>query len=164
MAETHFGDKIRALRESAGLLQDELAWGANIAVTTLQKIESCKTDPQIGTIAKIASVLGVPITEIFVDQSGKLLIPAEYLVGVRGAKTNLDLAVQHKRSEIRKEMATASKTATFEKSNISENKESLIGRLATIAITLNESELRAVLQSASRSPSLRLKSRRKISK
>jgi transcriptional regulator with XRE-family HTH domain len=59
------GEKIRALRESQGLLQRELAHKAGVPVRTIGRIERGEVDVRLSTLDKIAKALGVSIKEFF---------------------------------------------------------------------------------------------------
>ena len=62
---TKLGIKIKSLRQKAGLSQDELARKADVAYTTLTKIETgIIKSPSIFVAAKIAKALGVSIEEL----------------------------------------------------------------------------------------------------
>jgi transcriptional regulator with XRE-family HTH domain len=53
--------RLRKARKLSGYM---LAKRAGIARSHLLAIESGKTDPSVGTLAKIAAALGVPMTEL----------------------------------------------------------------------------------------------------
>ena len=58
------GQKIRALREKASLLQRELAQKAGVPVRTIGRIERGEVDVRLGTLQKIANALGVKVRDL----------------------------------------------------------------------------------------------------
>ena len=60
-----FGKRLRELRKSAGLTQEQLAEQVSIEPTNLSKIECGMHFPQPEKIEKIAGVLDVSISELF---------------------------------------------------------------------------------------------------
>jgi transcriptional regulator with XRE-family HTH domain len=61
MAEMAFKDRLRALREAAGLTQEGLARKAGLSSSTVAKPERGPLDPHWGTALKLADALGVPL-------------------------------------------------------------------------------------------------------
>ena len=59
------GDKIKKARESKGLTQKEVALSVNMDQSQYSKIEKGKTDPSSSTLQKIASSLGLTLSELF---------------------------------------------------------------------------------------------------
>lgn len=81
---------IRALRETRGLTQEELAREAGVTTATVYRVESGRTDPSERTRCRIADVLGVPAEELFVihDEADPNTISRAYgdqsaLAGIR---------------------------------------------------------------------------------
>lgn len=75
MAERiRFADRLRQLREAAGLSQYRLAQLAGLNKQTLSRLEKTDSDPTWTTVVKLAHALGVAITEFdfdpFADTSG----------------------------------------------------------------------------------------------
>lgn len=62
--EAEVGERIRAKRESKGLLQRELAATADLPLRTIGRIERGEVDVRLSTLAKIALALGVPLKEL----------------------------------------------------------------------------------------------------
>ena len=60
------GDRIRQLRESAGVTQEALAHTANIGRVTLVRIEKGGQSPRYETIVSLALALGRPIQDLLV--------------------------------------------------------------------------------------------------
>jgi len=58
------GERIRASRESNGLLQRELAASAGLPLRTVGRIERGEVDVRLSTLAKIAIGLGVPLKDL----------------------------------------------------------------------------------------------------
>lgn len=65
-----FGEKLRTLREKAGLTQYELAEGI-AASSFISLLEGGKRKPKPELIAKLAARLGVPTEELVIDQSAQ---------------------------------------------------------------------------------------------
>jgi transcriptional regulator with XRE-family HTH domain len=60
-----FGKRLRKLRLSAELTQEQLASQARISVDFLSLIERGINSPSFGTLEKIANALGVLVKELF---------------------------------------------------------------------------------------------------
>lgn len=58
-------NRLGELRRSAGLTQQELAFKANLSISTVAKVEQGKTAPALDTARAIAAALGVTIDEIW---------------------------------------------------------------------------------------------------
>jgi putative transcriptional regulator len=56
--------RVKELREAAGLTQAQLAKRAGVDEKTVRKVESGKHLPSLSTAMKIAAALGVPITAL----------------------------------------------------------------------------------------------------
>lgn len=61
------GQALRSAREARGLTQQELAFLAGIAVSTIQRAEYGEHAPTATTLIKIAQALSVPVDTLFVD-------------------------------------------------------------------------------------------------
>lgn len=64
-ARARFGRRVRELRESAGLLQRDLAGRADIDSTYLSGVENGRRNPTLDVIVAIAQALDVPVTRLF---------------------------------------------------------------------------------------------------
>ena len=64
---TDLGTRIRDLRKSRGISQEDLAFQAKMTRTYLAQIENGKVNPSIGKINKIAESLNISLYEIFKD-------------------------------------------------------------------------------------------------
>ncbi len=60
-----FGERVRKLRQSKGLSQEELAFKAGMHRTYLGGIERGERNPSLRNIAAIAKALGVTLSELF---------------------------------------------------------------------------------------------------
>ena len=60
-----FGQRVRELRESKRMTQDELASGAGVQRPEISKIENGKSEPNLRTIRKIARTLEMSLSELF---------------------------------------------------------------------------------------------------
>lgn len=59
-----FNERLRFLRESAGMTQTELAKKISVAATTYRNYENTSREPNYDTLIKIANVLGVTTDEL----------------------------------------------------------------------------------------------------
>lgn len=64
-ARVRFGRRVRDLRESAGLLQRDVAQSAGIDSTYLSGVENGRRNPTLDVIVAIAHALDVPVTRLF---------------------------------------------------------------------------------------------------
>jgi transcriptional regulator with XRE-family HTH domain len=61
-----FGERLKKLRESKGYSMDRLSnESSGVNRSSLSRIERGLTDPQIGTIKRIADTIGIAIMEFF---------------------------------------------------------------------------------------------------
>ncbi len=63
------GQRIRRLRNAAGLSQDALARAAGISRVTLVRLERGEQTPRYKTLGTIARALGVDVSELLVEQA-----------------------------------------------------------------------------------------------
>jgi len=63
--QKRFGDRVRELRLSKGLSQEELAFRVSIHRTYIGGIERGERNPSLKNIAAIANALGVTLSELF---------------------------------------------------------------------------------------------------
>jgi transcriptional regulator with XRE-family HTH domain len=54
------GANLRALRQAAGLTQEQLAHASGVHMTEVSRIEAGKRDPRISTLLRLARALGAP--------------------------------------------------------------------------------------------------------
>jgi transcriptional regulator with XRE-family HTH domain len=57
-------DAVRALRRGRGFTLDDLATQSGVSRATLSQIESCKTNPTLAVLWRIAAALGVPFSAL----------------------------------------------------------------------------------------------------
>ena len=62
------GQRVRRLRNSAGLSQDALARAAGIGRVTLVQLEKGEHTPRYRTLSAVAKVLGVDVSELLVER------------------------------------------------------------------------------------------------
>ena len=60
-----FGNRLRSLRNKAGLSQEEIADKAGIHVTYLSGVERGLRNPSIRNVRRLALALGVPTKSLF---------------------------------------------------------------------------------------------------
>lgn len=58
------GQRIRELRLAKGMNQDEFAAAAGIHRTHPSKLENAQIDPQLSTLVKVATALGVEVGDL----------------------------------------------------------------------------------------------------
>ena len=63
--EKRFGERVRELRRSRGLSQEELAFKAGVHRTYLGSIERGERNPSLRNIAAIAEALDVTLSDLF---------------------------------------------------------------------------------------------------
>lgn len=59
-----FGARVRSIRMSKNISQEDLANDSGFAYSHINRIENGKTNPSLSHIMKIAEVLGVPAKEL----------------------------------------------------------------------------------------------------
>lgn len=59
-----FGQLVKEWREDRGFTQEELAYRSKISVTYISKIENGQTNVSLDTICKIATGLGITLSEL----------------------------------------------------------------------------------------------------
>ena len=63
-----FGQKLRALREKAGLSQEELAHRSKFSFMTIRRFETGKITPRIEDISRLAQALNVSEQELLAEE------------------------------------------------------------------------------------------------
>jgi transcriptional regulator with XRE-family HTH domain len=58
------GGKIKRLRLERGLTQEDAAYAAGLAVSTLQRLEADEYQPRLSTLRALAKVLDVPAGQL----------------------------------------------------------------------------------------------------
>jgi transcriptional regulator with XRE-family HTH domain len=62
------GKRLRALRDRAGLTQQQLATAARVSVSVVTQIEQGRTpDPRLSTLRVLAAALGVTVSDLAGD-------------------------------------------------------------------------------------------------
>jgi transcriptional regulator with XRE-family HTH domain len=56
-----FNDRLRSLREAAGMTQEGLARAAQLSVSSVAKLERGGMDPSWSTVLRLAAALGVTV-------------------------------------------------------------------------------------------------------
>jgi putative transcriptional regulator len=69
MQKTGFADRLKELREAAGLTQKQLAERADVALRTVSSLEQALYEPVWPTVLALAQALGVEV-QAFVVRSG----------------------------------------------------------------------------------------------
>jgi transcriptional regulator with XRE-family HTH domain len=75
------GEKIRAIRKSKGLSQEEMAEGAGLHPTYISDIENGKVNASLLSYFMVATALEMPVVEIVDLQQGKLSSEIEKGIG-----------------------------------------------------------------------------------
>jgi transcriptional regulator with XRE-family HTH domain len=70
-----FGERLKVLRESAGLSQEALARAAEISTSNVSKLEQKKVVPSWPTVQALAKALGVDCTAFQTDDGGQAEAP-----------------------------------------------------------------------------------------
>ncbi|WP_139377518.1 helix-turn-helix domain-containing protein [Daejeonella lutea] len=65
MKNTDLAEKIKELRNQAGLSQELLAEKCQLSLRTVQRIENGESAPRGDSLNRLAGVLNVPVTELF---------------------------------------------------------------------------------------------------
>jgi putative transcriptional regulator len=60
-------NRLRELREAAGLSQGELARRLGVSRQTINAVETDKYDPSLPLALRLAKLFAVPVPEIFID-------------------------------------------------------------------------------------------------
>src|SRR5262245_24767287 len=71
-----FGERLRELREKAGLSQSGLAEAAGVPIDSVQNWEQGRIRPRIEALGKLARALGVTVDELL-QEGGKTTGPAD---------------------------------------------------------------------------------------
>jgi len=67
------GRRVRALRDAAGLTQEELARQAKITPKFLSLVENGKVNTSIGVLARVAAAVGMPLAGFFATDAPEAL-------------------------------------------------------------------------------------------
>jgi transcriptional regulator with XRE-family HTH domain len=66
-----FGGRVRALRHSRGMTQDQLAVAVDLQTPGISRIETGQAGVSLTTAAQLAEALGVPLSELFSENVPK---------------------------------------------------------------------------------------------
>lgn len=88
----HAGLEIRSLREKQRLSIREVAQSSGLSINAISKIERGEVSPTVASLHKLASALGVHITDFFIDKSDELAIftPKDKTLRMRGEGTRIE--------------------------------------------------------------------------
>ena len=97
---SQLGRRIRALRETLALTQEELAEKAAISVSYLSMIERAQRTPHLETLVSLSAALGITLSQLFIEPHEPTAddIPLfAYLATLRLGRKDLDalLGVAH---------------------------------------------------------------------
>jgi transcriptional regulator with XRE-family HTH domain len=67
-------ENVRQRRQARGLSLDDLAVASGVSRAALSQIETCKTNPSVGVLWKIAVGLGVPFSEIIGAPRSRMMV------------------------------------------------------------------------------------------
>ena len=65
----YVADKIREIRERAGISQEELADRLSVSPCTVHRIESGKRQLPIGTLLRFSDTMGIPVMDLLPKQT-----------------------------------------------------------------------------------------------
>ncbi len=65
---------VRALRQARGLSLDELAQASGVSRAGLSQIETCKTNPSLGVVWKIAVGFGIPFSDLLGESAAPVAV------------------------------------------------------------------------------------------
>jgi transcriptional regulator with XRE-family HTH domain len=68
-ARSQLGQRIRVLRETLSLTQEQLAEKAGISVSYLSMIERAQRTPHVETLVSLAAALGITVSQLFLDMN-----------------------------------------------------------------------------------------------
>jgi transcriptional regulator with XRE-family HTH domain len=57
--------RLKEIRAEKGFTQEDLAYESDIALSQIARIETCRINPTVSTIFKIARTLDIPVSELF---------------------------------------------------------------------------------------------------
>ena len=70
LATMPFNERLKALREAAGLTQEKLARQADMSTSAVSKLEQGGIDPSWSTVQRLARALGVRVEAFDEDEAG----------------------------------------------------------------------------------------------
>lgn len=69
----NYGNRLRDLRTSCGLTQEEMAFRADITTSYYGQLERGQANPSVGMLEKICAVMGITIADIFTETDTNIL-------------------------------------------------------------------------------------------
>lgn len=75
--ESSFGERLKSLREVAGVTQYALAKRSGVTAQAISKIEQGDRDPSWSTVVKLAHALGISVADFDVADEGEPPPPAK---------------------------------------------------------------------------------------
>ncbi|MCL5774255.1 MAG: helix-turn-helix transcriptional regulator [Firmicutes bacterium] len=76
------GRRIKALRQSCGLTQEELAHRACLAVAYFARLESGHLNPTLSTLDRLSSALNIPLADLLhMEEKEKSIAQADSIAG-----------------------------------------------------------------------------------
>lgn len=96
------GDKLKRLRRTRGLTQEELAARSELTKGYISQLENNNASPSIATLKDILNVLGVTLSAFFTENKREKLVfgQADYFESVNGEGTNLWLIPNSQKNEM----------------------------------------------------------------
>ena len=73
-SEFHVGLAIRSLREGRNLSLRQISQGSGLSINAISKIERGDNSPTVASLHKIASALGVHITDLFIQTQDQITV------------------------------------------------------------------------------------------
>ena len=58
-------NKLKEVRKRKGFTQEQLAYESDITLSQIARIETCKSNPTVSTIFKIARTLNISVSDLF---------------------------------------------------------------------------------------------------
>lgn len=97
LIESHIARQIKQLRADRGMTLKQVSHLTGLSKGLLSKIENCVVSPPIGTLAKLANALDVPIGQFFDTDGldpGKVFFSKDDRKTVHGRRTSLNYEYQ----------------------------------------------------------------------
>lgn len=69
----NYGERLRNLRVSCGLTQEEVALRADITTSYYGQLERGQANPSVGMLEKICAVMGITLADIFTETDTNIL-------------------------------------------------------------------------------------------
>jgi transcriptional regulator with XRE-family HTH domain len=69
--QERFGANLRRTRREAGLTQEALTESTGVHMTEISRLENGQKDPQLTTIVRLATGLGIPAGELLAGLGGR---------------------------------------------------------------------------------------------